>query len=251
MGWYSASNRIVGVLLFPATTLAFALYPTLSRLWAEDKAGYAALVRLAFRALALVGICAAMGTILFADLVVDLLYGANRFGPAAGNLRILAVYLLLVYASIVLGISIVAAKREFRYAFAQSFCVVVSLVLDPLLIPRFERRFGNGGLGVSLSVVAAEVAMVAAGLAILPAGVVGRSLLGTTVRALAAALAMCAVGFVLGALPVLAVPLSVAAYAAVVWALGGVDAEIVDLVRDVLRRKLGRPPATAQEGAGA
>jgi O-antigen/teichoic acid export membrane protein len=251
MGWYSASNRIVGVLLFPATTLAFALYPTLSRLWAEDPAAYAALVRLALRAVAMVGICAAMGTILFSGVAVDLLYGASRFGPAAGNLRILAVYILLVYASIVLGISIVAAKRQFRYAFAQSFCVVVSLALDPILIPYFERESGNGGLGVSTSVVVAEVAMVAAGLVILPSGVAGRSLLGTVGRALAAAAAMGAVGHALRGIPFLALPLSLGAYAAALWALGGLDPEILDLLRDVFRRRLTRSAVAAQEGARA
>src|SRR5882762_8533670 len=171
MGWYSAASRIVGVLLFPATTLAFAIYPTISRLWGEDRPSYAALVRLALRAVAMVGIFAATGTALFAAIPVSILYGAERFGPAAANLRILAVYVLLVYASIVLGIAIAAAKRQLRYAVAQSLCVVVSLILDPILIPRFERLAGNGGVGVSTSVVVAEVAMVAAGLVLLPAGV--------------------------------------------------------------------------------
>ncbi len=245
MGWYSAANRIVGVLLFPATTLSFALYPTIARLWSDDRASYAALVRLALRAIAVVGIFAATGTTLFASLVVDLIYGTGRFGPAAGTLRILAAYVLLVYASMVLGIAIVAARRQFRYALAQSFCVVVSLVLDPILVPYFERALGNGSLGVSTSVVVAEVAMVAAGATMLPTGIIDRSLLATVGRALAAALGMGAVGFALRTLPYLALPLSVGAYAAVLWALGGLDRDILDLLRGLFRRKLADPAAAA------
>jgi O-antigen/teichoic acid export membrane protein len=244
MGWYSAANRIVGVLLFPAATLSFAIYPTISRLWAEDLHAYAALVRLALRAVAVVGIFAATGTILFADIPIDILFGAERFGPAAGNLRILGIYVVLVYASITLGISIAAAKRQFRYAFAQSFCVLVSLVLDPILIPLFERNMGNGGLGVSTSVVVAETAMLAAGIFILPRGIVDRSLAATVVRALAAAAAMATVGFLLRALPFLALPLCVGTYACVLWALGGLDPEILGLLRDGFRRR--GPPSTAQ-----
>jgi len=251
MGWYSAASRIVGVLLFPATTLSFAIYPTISRLWAEERASYAALVRLALRAVALVGIFAATGTVLFAAIPVNILYGAERFGPAAGNLRILALYVVLVYASIVLGIAIAAAKRQLRYAVAQSFCVVVSLVLDPILIPRFERLAGNGGLGVSASVVVAEVAMVAAGLILLPKGVVDRSLGSTVARSAGAAVAMAAVGFGLRAWPVLAVPLSIATYAVALWALGGLDREILDLLRDVFRRKRLPPAAAPQAGTAA
>ncbi len=205
-------------------------------------------MRLALRAVAIVGIFAATGAILFAGLAVDLLYGAQRFGPAAGNLRILGVYVVLVYGSIVLGIGIAAARRQVIYAVAQSFCLVVSLVLDPILIPRFERTAGNGGLGVSASVTIAEVAMVAAGLVIIPAGVIDRSLLTTVGRALAAALAMASVGFALRSFPFLALPLSVGTYAAVLWALGGLDREILELLRDTFRRK-GRPPAaSAQAG---
>jgi O-antigen/teichoic acid export membrane protein len=204
--------------LFPVTTLSFAIYPTISRLWAEDRASYAALLRLALRAIAVIGVFAATGTALFADIPVNLIYGAERFGPAAAILRVLAIYVVLVYASILLGIAIAAAKRQLRYAVAQSLCVVVSVILDPILIPRFERLAGNGGLGVSASVVAAEVAMVAAGLA-------------------------------LRAFPLAALPLSIAAYACILRALGGLDAQTVDLLRDVFRRKGRRPPAAPQAGA--
>ncbi|HYS11312.1 MAG TPA: oligosaccharide flippase family protein [Myxococcales bacterium] len=250
MGWYSAANRIVGVLLFPATTLAYAIYPTISRLFAHDRPSYDALVRLALRAVTLVGLFAGTGAILFAPIAVDLIYSADRFGPATDNLRILAVYIVLVYASIVVGISIAAANRQVPYAVAQSFCVVVALVLDPILVPYFERVAGNGGLGASVSVTVAEVAMVAAGMAILPRGVVNRSLLGTAGRALVAALGMAAVGLALRSLPVLALPLSVATYAGLLWALGGLDREIVDLLRSMIVRKRPEPVAVAQVGVG-
>jgi O-antigen/teichoic acid export membrane protein len=247
MGWHSAANRIVGVLLFPATTLSFAIYPTIARLWVEDRAAYEALLRLALRAVALVGIFAATGTLLYADVAIDVIYGAERFGPAAGNLRILAVYVVLVYASIVLGIGIAAARGQVRYAVAQSFCLVVSLTLDPFLVPRFERAAGNGGLGVSTSIVVAEVAMVAAGWMLLPGGIVNRSLGSTIGRALLAAAAMTAVGYALRAFPFAAIPLSVATYAGVLWALGGVDPEILELLRGVFRRR----PTGAQAGTAA
>lgn len=245
MGWHGAANRIVGVLLFPATTLSFAIYPTISRLWTEDRPAYGALVRLALRAVATVGIFAATGTILFAAIPIAILYGADRFAPAAGNLRVLSLYVVLVYASIVLGIAIAAARRQLVYAVAQSFCLVVSLALDPILIPRFERVAGNGGLGVCTSVVVAEVAMVAAGIAILPRGAVDRSLLVAVGRGLAAAVAMAAVAFALRSLPAAAVPLSIAAYALVLRALGGLDREMLDQLRDAFRRK--RPARAAAE----
>jgi len=56
-------------------------------------------------------------------------------------------------------------------------------------------------------------------------------------RALAAAVGMASVGFALRSIPFLALPLSVGTYVAILWALGGLDREILDLLRDAFRRK--------------
>ena len=42
---------------------------------------------------------------------------------------------------------------------------------------------------------------------------------------------------VLRSIPFLALPLSVGTYVAILWALGGLDREILDLLRDAFRRK--------------
>jgi hypothetical protein len=48
----------------------------------------------------------------------------------------------------------VAAGRQRKWALAQP-CLVVSLVLDPILIPWAQALYGNG-VGVCVSVVTAE-----------------------------------------------------------------------------------------------
>jgi hypothetical protein len=56
---------------------------------------------------------------------------------------------------------------------------------------------------------------------------------------------MAAVGFALRAFPLAALPLSVATYAGVLWAVGGIDPEILHLLRDVFRCK--RPPGRVEQ----
>src|SRR5439155_3897191 len=179
MGWYGAANRMVGVLIFPATTLTYALYPTLARLWTTDRPMYDSMVRLGLRSVMVLGILAASGTILFADLIVWLVYGGAKFGPTADDLRILSGYVLLVYTNIVLSAGIASAGPQLRWAAAQSLCLLVSVALDPLLIPWFQANAGNGSLGVCVSVVVAETAMVLFGLRIVPRSGLDRSLLRT------------------------------------------------------------------------
>jgi len=60
---------------------------------------------------------------------------------------------------------------------------------------------------------------------------------------------MAAVGFALRAFPFLALPLSVAAYAGILRALGGLDAGILELLGEAFRRKRRTPPAAPQAGA--
>lgn len=229
LGWHAAATRISGVLIFPALTLNFALYPTLARLWVTDRPTYEHLVRLGLRTVAIFGILAGTGTAIFAPWAVSWIYGADDFGPAGASLSVMSVFILLVYGSIVVGPAISAAGRQWRWCAAQSLCLVVSAVLDPLLIPWAQTHYGNGSLGVSLSIGIAEIAMLTLGLAILPVGVVNRSLGRTLGRCLTAAVGAAAVGLALHALPVLAIPATVLTYVGLLRAMRELDADLLML----------------------
>lgn len=246
LGWHSAASRISGVLIFPALTLNFALYPTLARLWTTDRATYSSLVRLGLRTVAIIGILAGTGTALFAPLVVGSIYGAT-FSPAADSLSVLSVFIVLVYGSIVLGPSIAAAGRQWWWCGAQSLCLVVSALLDPILIPWAQQRFGNGSLGVSISVSIAEVAMVACGLLIVPRGVVNSALGRTLARCLFAAAASAATGWLLRELPFVALPATVVVYLGVLWLQRELDPDLLVLAPPWLARLL--RPLTARAAA--
>jgi O-antigen/teichoic acid export membrane protein len=245
LGWYSAAARIAGVLVFPASTLSIALYPTVARLWQDDRATYGTIVRLALRSITQIGVLAATGTAIFSKMIVSLVYGKDAFGPAAMDLSILAPYVLLVYTSIILGTTILAAGRQWQWAVAQSLGVLVAVTLDPILIPWSQQRYGNGSVGVCMSVVIAETAMVTAGLRLLPSGVLDRSLARTLGRCLVAASGMGAVGFLLQAIPVLSIAATVATYLGLLWVQREVDPDLVIFLRSVVLSKLARGRLTA------
>ncbi len=229
LGWHSAASRISGVLIFPALTLNFALYPTLARLWVSDRATYDDLVRLGLRTVVILGVLAGAGTALFAPWAVGWIYGNEGFAPAGTSLSVLSLFILLVYASIILGPAIAAAGRQWYWCAAQTLCLVVSVVLDPILIPWTQRVYGNGSLGVSLAVGTAEVAMVTLGLFILPRGVLTPALGRTVWRCLAAAAAAGTLGYLLYGLPLLAVPAMAVTYFAVLRLLRELDPELLML----------------------
>jgi O-antigen/teichoic acid export membrane protein len=174
MGWYAAARKLVGILIYPASALVAALYPTLCRLNAENPDAYRKTAGDALYAVALVVVPIALGCGLFPELGVAI-FGQKDFGPAADDLRILAPYVFLVYFSMVIGSCLVSAGRQNSWTVVQLGSVVVSAALDPLLITWFQAHHGNGGLGVCTAAVISEVLMVSGGLWLLPKGILANA----------------------------------------------------------------------------
>jgi O-antigen/teichoic acid export membrane protein len=223
LGWQAAAVKLVGMLLFPVTALITSLYPTLSRLFVEDRAAYAQTAGAGLRASLFFAVPVALGCALYPDLGTWL-FNRSAFGPAEANLRLLSVYVLLLCLSMSLGCCLSAAGRQRGWAIGQLACVAVSLSLDPLLIPWFQTRTGNGGLGVCTTLVISEVLMLALALALVPRDLLDRALLRALARAVVAGGGMVVVALLASGMPPLvAASLAVLSYAAGLWAVGGVD----------------------------
>jgi O-antigen/teichoic acid export membrane protein len=170
IGWYAAARKLVGILLFPATALVAALYPTLCRLHLEDQGAYRKTAADALFAVSLFVLPVALGCALFPELGVAI-YGQQNFAPAATDLRVLAPYVFMVYFSMVIGSCLVSAGRQNGWTAVQLGSVIVSTALDPPLISWFQAHYGNGGLGVCSATVISEVFMISGGLWLLPKGI--------------------------------------------------------------------------------
>lgn len=236
VGWYGAAWRLVGLLIFPATLLGTALYPTLARLHARDPDGYAGLVAAALRAALMLGTLTAAGTWLFAPAAVDLVYGEG-YEPAAGTLKILTGYLALVFPDIVFGAALMAAHLQRPWIVAHVAVLALTAGLDLFLVPGLHAATGNGGLGAAAAVSAAEVVMLATALRFVPLprarllGALGRD----AGRAAGAAAAMAGAAWLLRDTPAVGPVAAVAAYAAGSVLLGGVRREDLAFLRAVVR----------------
>jgi O-antigen/teichoic acid export membrane protein len=241
VGWHAAARRLIGVLIMPAAALITALYPTLSRLHHEDIDEYRRTTAKAIRGTAILAMPIALCCGIYREVGVSL-YGKAGFGRTEQNLAVLSLFIFLVYFSMPLGSAILAAGKQRAWAWVQLICVLVSLVLDPILIPWFQEHYQNGGLGICVATVLSEVPVVVGGLLLLPRGSLGKPVVFSLLR-----VGVAAGGFVLAArvlkdlTPFLAAPVALGAYVGTLWLIGPEErAQIQSALQRVLGKFLRR-----------
>ena len=240
IGWFGVSQKLVGLLIFPATALVGALYPTLCRLHGQNQDEFVRVTRGALYGVALVAIPAAIGGGVFAEVGVAI-YDSGQYGGAVSHLRVMSLFVFFVYLSMPLGISIIASMRQKTWTLVQCICLVVSLVCSPLLIPYFQRTTGNGALGTCVTLVLSELLVVICGVALSARGLFDRTLTKSLALAALAGAAMLVVGLVTKPVSLfLAVPLACATYGVVAWFSGAVQPSTKDLIRSKLSGLLSR-----------
>jgi O-antigen/teichoic acid export membrane protein len=185
MGWYGAASAFTNTLIAPAFVLASATYPRLS-VAAARPGGLRPLLRDALRPLMCVAVYGAVGTFLFADVAVGIIYSREKFAPTATILRAFAPAMMLVYLDMMLGTAILAAGNALRLATAKIVSIVVIGAVEIVLIPWCQAHYGNGAIAVMIAFAVGELVMVAASLYLLPRGTLHASIGLDLARALAA-----------------------------------------------------------------
>jgi O-antigen/teichoic acid export membrane protein len=236
VGWYGAARNVVNALITPATILGAAAFPRLART-ASNPVEFQRQVRSALRPLLGLGSLAAVGTYLFADVAVKVIYGAGAFQPAATLLRVFAPILLLVFVDVLLGNAVMVIKPA-PLAAGKVAAILLTTSLDILLVPVCEARFGNGAIGVLLGFAAGEGVMVAAAVLLLPPGTLDRTFFHDLGRALVAGAGTVILLTALPPLsPCLGIPACVFAFAALSVGLGLVDRADLALLPALLDRR--------------
>jgi O-antigen/teichoic acid export membrane protein len=155
VGWYGAAKNIMGTMFAPALILGTASFPHLART-AANRGPFTAEIRAALRLMLWLGALATIGTILFADDAIAIVYGRQHFAPSAIILKVYAPGLLLLFMNVLFANALFALARARAYSVVKMANVVVCTGLDLVLIPIFQQHTGNGGIGGVAAFVASE-----------------------------------------------------------------------------------------------
>jgi O-antigen/teichoic acid export membrane protein len=236
VGWYGAAGMIAGTLLAPAIIIGGAVYPRLSRA-TNDPGEFNRLIRTAFRSMLFVSGLAAVGTYLFGNVAVNIVYHRASFAPAGPIVQAFSPLLFIASIDILLGNAIVATGNIKRYARAKVVAVLATTALELFLVRLCQSRFGNGGIGVMLSGAAGELIMFGAALYLLPVGTLNRTAVANCAQVLVAGAGAILVGHSLASAgPFIAIPVTVAAYTLLSLSLGLVNRTDADRLSGLIGR---------------
>jgi O-antigen/teichoic acid export membrane protein len=246
VGWYGAAKSLMGTLLAPALILGGAAFPRLSRA-AGNREAFRHEMSTAMRPMIWLGGLAGVGTWLFSGLAIQIVYGHRAFGPAAAILAVFGLCLFLLFVDVLLGTALTALGRATAFSLVKIIFVVLGTVLEFWLIPLFQDRTGNGGLGVVVSFVSCEVLVFLGLVLLMPRGSLGGRIfvdLGRTV---------CAAGgttLTLRLLPPLSpwlgVPLCIGVYSAGTLLLGLLRLTDLSTLAQLVVPRFGRSSSTSE-----
>jgi O-antigen/teichoic acid export membrane protein len=236
VGWYGAAWTIAGTLIAPAMILGATMYPRLSTT-ASDPVEFKRALHTSFRPLLLVAVLGAVGTYLFSDVAIGLIYSQERFGPAADVLRAFALVLLLMYIDVLFGHAILAAGKAGRLATTKVAAVALTLGLELVLVPFCQARFGNGGIGVMYAMAIGELVMVAGAMWLIRTAIDGRMVSDFCRGLLGGGITVLLMRLLPPLSPFLAIPVCVVAFLGLSLALGLVTRSDVELLMAGLRKR--------------
>jgi O-antigen/teichoic acid export membrane protein len=219
------------------------MFPRLSTA-AGDPAEFKRAFDISLRPLLLLAVLGAVGTYLFADVAVGLIYTREKFGPAADTLRAFVPVLLLMYIDVFLANAVVAAGRVGRLAGAKVAAVVLVTGLAFVLVPYCQQHFGNGGPGVMYAIAIGELVMLVTSGFILRDAIDSHTL-GDVLRCLiAGAATVWLMSLVAGLTPFVTIPSSIVVFGIVSLLVGAAKRSDLQMLLAHFRK-----PSTAAAGS--
>ena len=185
VGWYGAAFQLYGTLLFIPHILNTSVFPAMARMGAdkEDWDGFVRASRRVMNFMLFIAVPVAAGTVLIADPILVLLYGAGPFQHAGPCLKLFGVSILLVCVDVLLGSILIARGKEKAWSYMAIGAAFFNPLLNLFFIPLTHKIYGNGGIGAAAATLLTEGLMMAGAFYLIPSGTLSTTNLVTFIKA--------------------------------------------------------------------
>jgi O-antigen/teichoic acid export membrane protein len=233
VGWYAAAYRLFNVAtIFPAITVGMVLSPVLSRLSLGPRDELRRVLEKALMLLIISGVGIALVMAVFADGIIAALYPAESYAAAASALRLLAPRLAFLYVNSALLYALLALHQERRLLLMAITFAVINPVANFIVIPVLRQD------GAALVSSMTELCWLVWFVAIMPKDLITLESARLAAKAVAAAVVAALIGLSVAERGLLvAVPIALATYAALVLVLGGIQSSDTRALGGLVRRR--------------
>lgn len=237
VGWYGGAYRLFDILGVVPYIFSTAVYPVLSRVWKEETETHRRTTQKSLEFMVMAGIPICVGAITFADKVVDLFYGLGGYSPSVTVLQTLSLGVVFLYVDMVLGATLLSSDRQNHQSLVALTAIPVNVGLNLLLIPYFQNRSGNGGIGAALATVLTEFCIMIAILYLIPKGTLRGFRLSVISKSILSALAVVTSIWIMTSLHfswLLQIPITILLYTGLLVALRTFEPEEEEFLRSLL-----------------
>jgi O-antigen/teichoic acid export membrane protein len=238
VGLYNAGYQIYEGLMIIPTILAAVLYPRFSRLFVSDPWRQRELFSRGTKYLMIIALPLAVGGLLRSEEILSLLFG-SEFLPAGPALSILLCGVVLSFQNVLLHTYLNSVNRQRTMLLTTLAGLCLALIMDILLIPRY------GIIGAAVAAIGYVVTIFGTSYWAVRSQPLQASIVRAVWRPLLAALAMGAVFWKTGSIPVAAaMVLAIALYVFLLFIMRVFDRQELELAKGFLGRifSRSRPP---------
>ena len=150
VGYYSLASSVNLMWVFVLQAIIDSMYPTIMRLYEKDREQFDRKNRQLYAIVIYVSMAAAVCFVLFAPLVIRILYG-DAYMPAVGPLRVITWYTIFSYLGMARNAWIVCMNKQKYLKYMYLSAVFINIGLNYIMIPMW------GASGAALASLLTEV----------------------------------------------------------------------------------------------
>jgi len=173
VGWYGVPTKLFQTLMFVPVLLSTAWLPRLVSAFEQAPHLLHRAARMPVGLALVLGLPVGAAVVVAARPLIHFFYGP-AYDEAVPVLVILGLCVPPMYLNIMLNQVLIAQKRQFAWTWVMAGATVVNPVVNLVLIPLTQQRFGNGAIGAAISLLVTELAIVVVGFWIAGRGLIDR-----------------------------------------------------------------------------
>ena len=134
VGYYSLASTVNLMWVFVLQAIIYSMYPTIMNLYGKDKKQFERKNRQLYAIVIYVSMAAAVCFVIFAPLVIRILYG-EAYLPAVGPLRIITWYTIFSYLGVARNAWIVCMNKQKYLKYMYLSAAFINIGLNYIMIP--------------------------------------------------------------------------------------------------------------------